>query len=96
VSIDKVTHAYELAERHRDFTSLVTLSHSPLHGSPQRIQFFIHKYDQDFAFEFFRYLVEAKKLKELVECEEECRVLLTKFFDETKYPREYLLLRSSV
>lgn len=61
VSVDKVTHAYDLAERHGDFESLVELCNDPQHGSESRTRFFLQKYEEKFAFALYRYyLAEGK------------------------------------
>lgn len=58
VSIDKVKQAYELAERHRDFRSLVGLCNDPVHGSTTRIRSLMEKYGEEFAFALYHFYVE--------------------------------------
>lgn len=84
--LDKVSHAYELAERHADFRSLVELCNDPTNGSDSRTRFFIEKYAADFAFELYRFLVEMGRLRELLQQDEMYRPLLTKFLDSTSMP----------
>lgn len=58
VDLDKILQAYELAERHQDFRSLVELSTDPKHGSASRIRSFMEKYSEDFAFALYNYFLE--------------------------------------
>ncbi|KAK4705783.1 hypothetical protein P7C70_g405, partial [Phenoliferia sp. Uapishka_3] len=57
VSIGKVTHAYDLAERYQDFKSLVELCNDSKHGSISRTRFFLQKYSEKFAFELYQFYV---------------------------------------
>lgn len=61
VSIGKIAPAFELAERHRDFRALVELCNDTRHGSPARIQYFMGKYAEDFAFSLYQFYVERGK-----------------------------------
>jgi nuclear pore complex protein Nup133 len=63
VTVGKVNHAYELAERHRDFRALVELCNHPQHGSRQRIQFFMDKYREEFAFSLYQFYIEKSELR---------------------------------
>lgn len=83
VSIGKVTHAYELAERFGDFHSLVELCNDPTHGSVPRTRFFLQKYGDAFAFELYQFYIEKGQLRVLLEPEEAYQPLLTKFLDMT-------------
>lgn len=58
VAVGKVSEAYELAERYRDFRALVELCNHPQHGSTSRIRFFMGKYAEDFAFSLYQYYIE--------------------------------------
>jgi nuclear pore complex protein Nup133 len=58
VTIDHVKAAYELAERHRDFRSLVELCNDPQHGSTSRIRVLLEKYGEEFAFALYHFYVE--------------------------------------
>ncbi|KAI5479591.1 nuclear pore complex protein Nup133 [Pseudohyphozyma bogoriensis] len=87
VSIGKVTNAYDLAERYRDFRSLVELCNDGQHGSPGRIRLFMQKYSEEFAFALYHFYVEKGQLRVLMEQDDEYRPLLTKFLDETGNPR---------
>mgnify|MGYP001606326282 FL=1 len=62
VSIDKVSQAYELAERYRDFRSLVELCNDAQHGSEVRVRSFMKKYAEEFAFALYQFLVEKGTL----------------------------------
>ena len=50
--------AYDLAERYRDFKSLVLLCEDPQTGSPIRVQFYIEKYGEEFAFSLYQFYLE--------------------------------------
>lgn len=58
VSIGKVLPAYELAERHRDFRALVELCNDSRHGSASRLQYFMNRYAEDFAFPLYQFYIE--------------------------------------
>ncbi|KDE03357.1 hypothetical protein MVLG_06163 [Microbotryum lychnidis-dioicae p1A1 Lamole] len=83
VNIGKVTHAYELAERHRDFRSLVELCTDPRRGSPARTDFFLRKYAQEFAFPLYQFYIEKGQFRTLLEQDEVYRPLLTQYLDMT-------------
>ncbi|GAA5863802.1 hypothetical protein JCM1840_005771 [Sporobolomyces johnsonii] len=87
VSIDKVSSAFELAERHRDFRSLVELSTDEAHGSQSRVRLFLDKYAQDFAFPLYQFYLEKGQLRTLLEPDEAHRPLLTAFLDSTDNSR---------
>lgn len=57
--------AYDLAERYRDFKSLVALCNDPQIGSTVRVGFYIDKYKQDFAFALYQYYLEQGALLHL-------------------------------
>lgn len=56
--IGRSGHAYVLAEKHEDFRSLVELCQDPAFGSAQKTAHFIDKYQEDFAFVLFQWLIE--------------------------------------
>ncbi|GAA5919787.1 hypothetical protein JCM1841_005860 [Sporobolomyces salmonicolor] len=87
VSIDKVSSAFELAERHRDFRSLVELSTDEAHGSPSRVRLFLDKYAEDFAFPLYQFYLEKGQLRTLLEPDEAHRPLLTAFLDSSDHSR---------
>ncbi|ORY72608.1 methyltransferase type 11 [Leucosporidium creatinivorum] len=86
VTVGKVNQAYELAERHRDFRALVELCNHPQHGSLQRIQFFMDKYREEFAFSLYQFYIEKDQLRVLLEQDDAYRPLLTSFLDSTDNP----------
>ncbi|KAM0753804.1 methyltransferase type 11 [Meredithblackwellia eburnea MCA 4105] len=87
VSIGKVTHAFDLAERFRDFRSLVELCNDPEHGSKQRTRFFLQKYSEAFAVELYQYYVEKGHFRALLEPEATFQPLVTQFLDSTDNSR---------
>ncbi|GAA6016956.1 hypothetical protein JCM11491_006924 [Sporobolomyces phaffii] len=87
VSIDKVPAAFELAERHEDFRSLVELSTDPRHGSTLKVRSFLDTYGQDFAFPLYGYYLERGQVRTLLEPDEAHRPLLTAFLDATANTR---------
>ncbi|KAL8293054.1 hypothetical protein RQP46_000748 [Phenoliferia psychrophenolica] len=84
VSIGKVPHAYELAERYHDFRSLVELCNHAQHGSEKNTRNFLAKYAEAFAFELYQYYVENGRLKALLTPEVAFQDLVTRFLDETE------------
>ena len=58
VDLGKIAQAYELAERHRDFRSLVELSNDAKHGSATKTKYFMEKHSEDFAFALYNFLLE--------------------------------------
>lgn len=58
MTVGKVSHAYELGERHRDFRALVELCNDPQHGSTSRLKYFMDKYADDFAFPLYQFYIE--------------------------------------
>ena len=58
--------AYDLAERYRDFKSLVLLCEDAQTGSPIRVQFYIEKYGEEFAFSLYQFYLENSKFQPLV------------------------------
>ncbi|GAA5844336.1 hypothetical protein JCM5353_008463 [Sporobolomyces roseus] len=87
VSINKVSSAFELAERHRDFRSLVELSTDSKHGSMSKVRLFLDKYEKDFAFPLYEFYHEKGQLRTLLEPDEAHRPLLTAFLDATSNTR---------
>ncbi|GAA5966313.1 hypothetical protein JCM3765_005253 [Sporobolomyces pararoseus] len=87
VSIDKVPAAFELAERHEDFRSLVELSTDAKHGSISQVRSFLDEYGADFAFPLYEYYLEKGQTRALLEPDEAHRPLLTAFLDVTSNTR---------
>lgn len=69
VEIDRVSHAYDLAEHHRDYETLVWLCHAPgisqdqksKHGSgtgTARLQGYIERFGQEFAFVLYQWYID--------------------------------------
>ncbi|GAA5905117.1 Nup133p [Sporobolomyces salmoneus] len=87
VSIEKISAAFELAERHSDFRSLVELSTDLRHGSLPKVRSFLDKYGKEFAFPLYEYYLEQGQTRSLLEPDEAHRPLLTAFLDETKNTR---------
>ncbi|GAA5852763.1 hypothetical protein JCM3766R1_006149 [Sporobolomyces carnicolor] len=62
VSIGQVPAAFELAERHQDFRSLVELATDPRHGSIANVRAYLDEYGQSFAFPLYEYYLEKGQL----------------------------------
>jgi nuclear pore complex protein Nup133 len=59
VGIDQVDRAYELAEHHRDFPTLVYLCHDAVAGSGQaRVQRYIEIFGEEFAFVLYQWYID--------------------------------------
>jgi nuclear pore complex protein Nup133 len=58
VPIGRSKQALELAEHHRDFRALVELCNNKAVGDYSRIQYYIERFKEDFAFELYRWYIE--------------------------------------
>lgn len=59
MTIGRSDRAFALAERHRDFRTLTELCNEPtVGGSNSRIQYYLQKYRQAFAFELYQWYIE--------------------------------------
>jgi nuclear pore complex protein Nup133 len=59
VGIDQVARAYELAEHHRDFPTLVFLCHDSVASSGQsRIERYIEIFGEEFAFVLYQWYID--------------------------------------
>ncbi|CDZ97230.1 Nuclear pore complex, Nup133 component (sc Nup133) [Phaffia rhodozyma] len=87
VKIDRSEQAFELAEHHRDFRALVELCNNPQIGSSARVQFYIEKFREDFAFELYQWYIEKGQVKTLLTQDEIYNELVTKFLDSTENSR---------
>ena len=70
VPIGRSNHAYILAEKHEDFRTLVELCQNPVYGSAAKTEHYIQKYQKDFAFSLYQWLVEKGELSSM-----ECRLV---------------------
>lgn len=62
VDIDRVTEAYELAQHHRDFPTLVYLCHNPVSSQgPARIEAYIETFGKEFAFVLYQWYIDQGK-----------------------------------
>jgi nuclear pore complex protein Nup133 len=87
VRISRSNVAYDLAERYRDFRSLVILSNDAAIGSPQRVQFYIEKYKEDFAFSLYSWYLEQGRLFDLMNQDTLYWELLSKFLEKSGVKR---------
>ncbi|GAA5848319.1 hypothetical protein JCM8547_004477 [Rhodosporidiobolus lusitaniae] len=83
VAIGKVPAAFQLAEKHRDFDSLVELANDSQHGSRSKVKLFLDKYAKEFAFPLYRFYLAQGQRRTLLEPLPEHRHLLTSFLDAT-------------
>ncbi|RXK40460.1 hypothetical protein M231_02293 [Tremella mesenterica] len=87
VGIDRVSEAYELAEHHSDYSTLVYLCHQPKTTRGQvQLQTYIERFGEVFAFVLYEYYIEQGQLHALLSQDEVYGHLLTKFFDQYHYP----------
>ncbi|BGP13786.1 hypothetical protein JCM10213v2_001724 [Rhodosporidiobolus nylandii] len=84
VSIGAVSAAFQLAEKHRDFVSLVELANDKAHGSRSNVKLFLDKYGEDFAFPLYQFYQQHGQLRTLLEPLPEHRKLLTAYLDATE------------
>lgn len=59
VRVSRANAAYDLAERYRDFRSLVVLCNDPSTGSTARVHHYIQKYKEDFAYALYDWYLET-------------------------------------
>lgn len=59
VRLSRTNAAYDLAERYRDFRSLVVLCNDPSIGSSARLHHYIQKYQEEFAFALYDWFLES-------------------------------------
>ena len=63
MAIDRIAEAYQLAEHHNDFETLVWLCHAPRAQQGQsRIRSYIEKFKEEFAFVLYQYYIEQGQL----------------------------------
>ncbi|KAK4686173.1 hypothetical protein P7C73_g3957, partial [Tremellales sp. Uapishka_1] len=87
VGIDRVAQAYELAEHHSDFPTLVYLCNDPVAGTgPARIQSYIERFGQEFAFVLYQWYIDQGQPHALLSQDEVYGSLLTEFFRINQYP----------
>jgi len=59
VEIDRIANAYNLAEHHQDWETLVWLCHHPLAGrGPTEVQKYIELYGEEFAFVLYQWYID--------------------------------------
>ncbi|WVQ93625.1 hypothetical protein IAU59_000701 [Kwoniella sp. CBS 9459] len=87
VGIDRVAEAYELAENHTDFLTLVVLCHDPQAGvNPARLQTYIERFGEEFAFVLYQWYIDQGQAYELLTQDEVYGSLVSRFFEEHSYP----------
>ncbi|KAK8861724.1 hypothetical protein IAR55_002547 [Kwoniella newhampshirensis] len=87
VGIDRVPEAYELAEHHSDYLTLVVLCHDPVAGTGSaRVQSYIERFGEDFAFVLYQWYIDQGQLHVLLTQDEVYGSLLTRFFELNGYP----------
>ncbi|WWD16353.1 hypothetical protein CI109_100779 [Kwoniella shandongensis] len=87
VGIDRVSEAYALAEHHNDFLTLVVLCHDPVAGAgPARLQSYIERFGEEFAFVLYQWYIDQGQLHVLLTQDEVYGSLVTRFFELHGYP----------
>ncbi|WVF65992.1 hypothetical protein IAT40_000730 [Kwoniella sp. CBS 6097] len=87
VGIDRVSEAFELAENHTDFLTLVALCHDPQAGAnPARLQTYIERFGEEFAFVLYQWYIDQGQAYELLTQDEVYGSLVSRFFEEHSYP----------
>ncbi|KWU46470.1 methyltransferase type 11 [Rhodotorula sp. JG-1b] len=87
VSNDQIAAAFQVAEQHRDFDSLVRLANDPDYGSKARVNGYLDTHGRDFSFPLYTFYLAEGNLRTLLEPEEAHRDLLTEFLDTTDNDR---------
>lgn len=91
LSVGRQDKAFELAERHGDFRTLVELCNERT-GADQssanhRIDHYLQRYGKSFAFELYRWYVEKGQLRRLLEQDQHYGILLLDFLQVTQNQR---------
>ncbi|WWD09172.1 hypothetical protein V865_007294 [Kwoniella europaea PYCC6329] len=86
VSIDRLSEAYELAENHTDYLTLVMLCHDQANPDTARLQRYIERFGEEFAFVLYQWYIDQGQAYELLNQDEVYGVLVTRFFAENDYP----------
>ncbi|GAA94087.1 uncharacterized protein L969DRAFT_16305 [Mixia osmundae IAM 14324] len=84
---DLIEPAYALAERSKDYRSLVELSTSAATGNQQRIKEYMSVYKDDFAFELYQYYIQQKLFRALLEQDASYSQSLSRFLSSTAHPK---------
>ena len=59
-----MSEAYDLAENHSDFPTLVYLCHDPVAGKGSaQIQIYIERFGEEFAFVLYQWYIDQGELK---------------------------------
>ncbi|WRT63927.1 uncharacterized protein IL334_000854 [Kwoniella shivajii] len=86
VGIDRLSEAYELAENHTDYLTLVILCHEQSGPDTARLQRYIERFGEEFAFVLYQWYIDQGQAYELLNQDEVYGVLVTRFFAEHDYP----------
>ncbi|WWC86014.1 uncharacterized protein L201_000885 [Kwoniella dendrophila CBS 6074] len=86
VGIDRLAEAYELAENHTDYLTLVILCHGQAGPDTARLQTYIERFGEEFAFVLYQWYIDQGQAYELLNHDEVYGVLVTRFFAEHDYP----------
>ncbi|TXT07474.1 hypothetical protein VHUM_03194 [Vanrija humicola] len=88
VDIDRVDAAYELAEHHRDFPTLVYLCQNPASSAgPGRVEQYIERFGKDFAFVLYQWYIDNGQVYTLLSQDEVYGSLLSAFFQQFPHPK---------
>ncbi|MBW0480464.1 hypothetical protein O181_020179 [Austropuccinia psidii MF-1] len=88
VKVKRQAYAVSLAESQRDFRTLVELCHaSATSQTDRKIQTYIERFGQDFAFQLYQWFVEQGRYHELLTQNSVFAPLVTSFLDSMDYGR---------
>lgn len=63
MGFDRISEAYELAEHHNDFVTLVSLCHDTKAGKGEgKIQTYIERFGEEFAFVLYQWYIDQGSL----------------------------------
>ncbi|PWN48686.1 hypothetical protein IE53DRAFT_389101 [Violaceomyces palustris] len=86
--IGRSDKAFSLAERHGDFRTLTELCNDPSMGDPSaRVEHYLLKYQQGFAFELYQWYIEQGQRRKLLEQKEVYSKLVLEFLERTQNSR---------
>ncbi|PWY99524.1 hypothetical protein BCV70DRAFT_201090 [Testicularia cyperi] len=83
VGISRSDRAFALAEQYQDFRTLVELANDPQLKSQVRVEAYLDKYKQKFAFELYAWYIEQGRPRVLLEQKPEYSELVLEYLDQS-------------
>lgn len=87
VAIGRSDKAFSLAEQYRDFRTLVELSTDPTLASEARLDTYLDRYQEAFAFELYSFYIEHGRPRLVLEQKEQYASLVTSYLSNPQHDR---------